>query len=124
MTCIIGSHNMTLAHHWCSSHHSIEEYFQYNSISSWYCAIKWFSYDEFTQYILLTIHVLAPTFTKKINIVMQMFIHMPNIAACIYCYSCLLFVFDLFLCFVNHSHIFYALLLHNGFFPFFFSCLY
>jgi hypothetical protein len=41
---------------------------------------------------------------------------MPKIALCIYCYNCLLFVFDLFLCSVNHSHIFYALLLHNVFF--------
>jgi hypothetical protein len=41
---------------------------------------------------------------------------MPKIAVCIYCYNCLLFVFDLFLCFVNHSHIFDALLLHNVFF--------
>jgi hypothetical protein len=53
---------------------------------------------------------------------MQMFIHMPKIAVSIYCYNCLLFVFDLFLCFVNHNHIFYALLLQNGFF-FFLSVL-
>jgi hypothetical protein len=45
-----------------------------------------------------------------------MFIDMPKIAVCIYCYNCLLFVFDLFLCFINHSHIFYALLLHMVFF--------
>jgi hypothetical protein len=41
---------------------------------------------------------------------------MSKIAVSIYCYNCLLFVFDLILCFVNHSFIFYALLLHNVFF--------
>jgi hypothetical protein len=38
-----------------------------------------------------------------------LFVFIATIACCLY--------FDLFLCFVNHSHIFYALLLNNFFFP-------